>query len=376
MSINPEPWHVDAVELVKDSLEHLSTVSVVTQDDMVHELAVESLAVTFAEDWSPHVQVTVDVALPAALEFLEELDGRKGARLQVDAGYVYPDGRTDRHLLADVGLQERRILRPANTVQLTACSDEVRAQDTLHRFTSTALDHADTNAGFRYFMEKAMAPEELIFTSQFPEGWNAQALQDMPLDTGESMWEAMAELAAFQDMWVYCDGLRRWRVRSRPTVGGEPMAYLATGSRGTVVQSETALDRTEFYNSAVVRYKWRDLNGVDQQTIGRAQAWGGDLGVQTVGWKTLFVDVDRRARQDRADAYARTLVSQSITRGRGVTVTAVAAYWLRPGMTVTVALPTGNVEDHLVRSVTFRPGEGLMDVVTRQPLDLTITTGE
>ena len=44
-------------------------------------------------------------------------------------------------------------------------------------------------------------------------------------------------------------------------------------------------------------------------------------------------------------------------------------------MTISLKPDTGPVEFHLVQSVTFHPFSGLMDITTRYPDALTITTG-
>ncbi|ARU53514.1 hypothetical protein CBR64_20880 [Cellulosimicrobium cellulans] len=79
----------------------------------------------------------------------------------------------------------------------------------------------------------------------------------------------------------------------------------------------------------------------------------------------------------KASAVAAARVRRTISRGRQMSVeAAAAAYWLRPGHTITVQLPTGPQERHLVSSVTFDLPSGTMHVRTRVPVDVTITTGE
>ena len=57
-----------------------------------------------------------------------------------------------------------------------------------------------------------------------------------------------------------------------------------------------------------------------------------------------------------------------------MTITAHAAYWLRPGMTVTVQLPVGDQQRLLVRQVTFNPVNGTMSVSLYQPINVEIST--
>jgi hypothetical protein len=76
------------------------------------------------------------------------------------------------------------------------------------------------------------------------------------------------------------------------------------------------------------------------------------------------------------DAMAASLLRRCLAKGRGIDLSAIAAYWLRPTQTVTVQLPIGPQERHLVRAVEFSLHEGTMQVSTKNPDTVsTISTG-
>ena len=125
-----------------------------------------------------------------------------------------------------------------------------------------------------------------------------------------------------------------------------------------------------------VRSQWRDGTGTDRTVIASAWATTGEHAVGAVGWRWQVFERTSPTTQAAANAAARVLLGRALSRGRSLSVTAVAAYWLRPGHTVTVQLPTGDQERHLVSRVDFDIPAGLMTVRTRRPVTADVENGE
>lgn len=369
------PYAPELAALITRSLEHYVDVTAVPANAAPFPLDATEVSVTFSEDWSPHIQAQITAAVPASQAQLDALDGRALCRVHVRAGYIHPDLTEDVHDLANLGLRVRGVPRPADTVTLEADSDEFRAQERVVRFASSSIPQGGMNETLGAMAVTCMHPDGVGLLTDFPAGYRADVPSGQVAEAGDNMWSLMADIAASAEVWLYVDGNREWNIRRRATLAGTPAHELKVGQDGTIITSTTSLDRDEWFNDVVLRYRWK--NGTaEQDIIGRATVTSGAYSVNEVGYRTKYVSYGTYTTQTRANSAARTMLSNLVTRGRSLQLTAAAAYWLRPGATVRVTLPTGDPELHLVQSVTFRPIQGLMDITTRQPLNVTITTGE
>lgn len=362
------PWDEQAPDALREPLTHLATLAVVTPDGT--ELPLDPHrsggTVTFDEAWSPHVEARVTVVVPTDQGTLDALDPRAGARLVVRAGYRYPSGREDVHELADLCLRSRPVRRPASTADLTAHSDEVRLQDT------TPLGDTRTLAGT---MAVRAALGDLITwalpgTTVALEATSTETLGDpLTVTTGADLWGTLADLADRINAWVYVDGQRTWRVVDRPALAGVSAYQLEVGPAGTLTDTTSDLSMGEWGNAVLVEYP--------DGTSVWAKATTGDLAVGTAPTKVVKVTRSADGGSPAArKAVAQAVLRRALSRGRGFTLTAPAAYWLRPGHTITAALPTGPQERHLVARVAFDLATGAMTVTTRVPDDgATILTG-
>lgn len=371
------PYSPDAGQRIADSLRHEATVAVAPVGGQEIPLDVEAggLEITFSEDWAPYIQARVSLPVPA-VAVLDALDPRLNCRLRISAGYTYPDNRTEVFPLADLGLRTRPVSRPGNTVQLTAASDEARAQDYRAMFWA-GMERPGINEAVGWLASLAVFPEPApAVVSAFPARYGAAALAEIEVQIGDDYWSLMDDAATRTETRVYCDGGRVWRVEPRAVNAGNPVHHLTVGEAGTIVDSSAELDREDWYNAVVLRYRWNDAANTEHIVYGRAQVTSGPYATAAVGHKVFFEEIPRPVNLAAANAAAAARARKLVTRGRSLTLTAAAAYWLRPGHTVLVTLPTGPTEKHLVQSVSFRPLEGLMTVTTRQPENVTITTGE
>jgi hypothetical protein len=153
-------------------------------------------------------------------------------------------------------------------------------------------------------------------------------------------------------------------------VAATPDHVLSYGDQGTVVSPSSSLDRNAWANYVRVRYRWRDSSGADKVIVATSYVSGGPYRITgPSGRRILEVERTGATTQAEANAVARSILNRALARGDSLTVQAVAAYWLRPGHTVDVQLPTGVVR-HLVARVSFDLLAGMMTVETRQPLAL------
>jgi hypothetical protein len=186
-------------------------------------------------------------------------------------------------------------------------------------------------------------------------------------------WDLVNDLADQIEAQVYDDGTRQWWIAATPVIG-TPALELKVGAGGTIIRSRSGLDRDTWFNQVFALYRWRDTSDVEHTITSVRSVTSGVYAAVVGNTKSLRVEREIATTQAQADAAASAMVKRLVTRGRTFTVTAIAAYWLRPGMTINVTLPLGDTEQHLVQAVEFDPIAGLMDVTTRLP-DNTGTIG-
>lgn len=366
--------------LISSNLRHEATVTAVTRAGERIGLDVEDggLTVTLDESWSPYAQASLTAAIPSSQATLDKLDPKLLVRLEIDAGYTYPDNQTELRPLARLAFRRRTVSRPANTLTVAAASGEARTQD--HRLMwNTGVSRAGVNEAATWLIRRDLdvTGDPFTFGSDFPPGTAAAALADFEVLLGDPCWKGLDDLATRTDKRIYCDELGTWRITARPGVSGAgPVEHtLTVGEAGTVLEAETELDREEWYNAVILRYRWVGPDKIERVVYGRAEVVDGAYSSYTVGRRAYFEEYESPISQGGADAAAATKLRNLVTRGRSLKLSAIAAYWLRPGMTVSVTLPTGAPELQIVRRVDFQPLTGRMSLETRQPINVTISTG-
>jgi hypothetical protein len=360
----PAPFTAASAELLAQDHRQLVDVALTHPDWGVLPVELRAadgdrLSVTFDEATSPRASAQLSCSLPD-----QSVDPRTGVRLTVDVGYQpVGDGPQDVQQLLDVGV---RTARPTWTtegsrLELTAAGDESLVIDASPAVaeSTTGTTHA---AAAEALLGKAISPKP-SFTATVLGG-------SVTVDTIEDRWNALVDLADRIGAQVYDDGLRDWWFTPTPTaVAATPHHTLAVGVGGTVLEPSRTLERDSWFNYVRVRYRWRNAAGADQQVTGTAYVNSGPYAITgPAGRRILAVERDVASTTAQANAVAGSILTRQLSRGDSVTVRAVAAYWLRPGMTVDVQLPTGDVLRHLVARVVFDVLEGTMTVTTRLPL--------
>ena len=359
------PWSPDAPAALRESLFHVATVDLIPPAGDPVTLEVERGEVVFDEGWSPHVRADLVCRVPDTQAALDLMDPRVGTRAVVYAGYRFPGGRTDVHVLADLALRSRPVGRPANTVAIAAVSAECRVMD---------ADPMGASRSYGAVMLVRAAIKDLVewltdgVTVQVTATSTMTLGATLTVETGHNVWNAAQELTDRIDAWLYVDGAGQWHLTDRPSTAGLSAYVMATGPAGNVSRSDSGLDVTEWGNAVLL-----------QLPAGFAYAYAstGPFATSAVPAKVVKVKRDDDTGGPTAHfAAARAILRRVLSRGRGFTLTGPAAYWLRPGHTVTARLPLGPQERHLVSRVVFDLAAGSMTVKTRVPDDdTTITTG-
>lgn len=300
------------------------------------------------ETWTPRVQLQATVD---RLADMSVLDPRKGTRVCLELGYVYPGGQVDQHLVANLALDKWNA-QDDRTASIVAYSDEAPLAD-WDSLGATATYPVGTPV-------VDVIRAELVRTLGVPPVVTAPRSQtiteDIVVSTGVNRWDLMASLADQADLWFYCDALRTWHLDARPDGTAVPVAPLTTGPVGIVTEIEDGVDRREWGNAVLVEYQDRRY-GVASRSFG-------PLGTDTVGVKAVTV---RRAvpypGATAANQAAGAILRRVITRGAGRSLTALATYWLRAGDVIT----DPDAARHIVQRVQFIFPTSIMTVTTRTP---------
>lgn len=374
--LNTGLFRHSAEEAVAGPLAHLFRVEAHPAGLSPFELDAEDLEVTMSEDWAPFAQARITAVLPTAKAYRDMLDPRTNCRVRIYAGYRYQDTTQEVPLLADLGLRSRPLRLPAGTMDLAAASDEARAQDAL-QLNALQLNPADIAAAVRYLADRALAPGSITVQSEYAAGTGKDALAGFAGAPGDSYWSLITDAAALvsSNVRVWCDETRIWRITGAPLMSREPVHMLTVGENGTIIDADDNLDREEWYNSVLLRYRWKDADNADRTMTGRASITSGKYSVNSAGQKTYFEEIPRSMTADGAANRATKMLRILSSRGRSLTLQAAAAYWVRPADIVGVQLPDGPAEKHIVQSVAFRPGDGTMRITLRQPYDAVTTIG-
>ncbi len=362
-----EPWSADTPDLLTGTISHVATATLVMPDGEEVPLDLTAGTVGWDETRAPRVTATLTCKVPGDQAMLDRIDPRTGARLVITAGYRRPDQLLDVQPLADLGLRGRRVSRPSDTMTLTATSDE-----------ALVIDNAPSNGGSVSSLTTKAAMVEvirLIFPGVTVSTTGAPSGPAVTQDPLGDKWTTLADLADRIDTQVYDNGLRAWFIRPTPTTTADPAVELAVGAAGTLIESDTGLDRDAgWFNRVFLTYEWTDSSNAPHTVVAVRSITSGPYTAVTGNIRTMDERREIPATSTEATAAATSLVTRTVTRGRSFTLRSVSAYWLRPGMTARVSLPLGDPELHLVAAVEFDLAAGTMRVTTRLP-DGTYTIG-
>jgi len=360
----PAPYTATTAELLAQDHRNLVDAQLTHPDFGVLQLELaaargDRLSVTFDESSTPRASAQLSCPLPDVA-----IDPRQGVRLAVAAGYgPVGDGVEDVQPLVDLVLRTAAPSwsGPDARLDATASGDESLVLD-----ASPAVAESTTGATHALAIEALLAKSVSPRPTFLPDVGGAA----VTVDTIEDRWNALVDLADRVGAQLYDDGLRTWHLTPQPElVAAVPHHTLAVGEGGTVLEPSRDTTRDDWFNYVRVRYRWRNAAGADQQVVGTAYVTAGPYRITgPASRRILSVDRDVATTTAQANTVAQSILLRQLSRGDAVTVRAVAAYWLRPGMTVDVLMPTGELLRHLVARVTFDVLEGTMTVTTRLPI--------
>lgn len=374
------PYDPRAAQRLGDSLTHLWDVRVYPAiGGGVKPLEVATATVTFDETWTPHAQASLTCRIPDDPATLAMLDPRLAPRISISAGYAYTDAdNDDTHPLCNLELSRRSVRRPQNDLTLTAMSDEIRMLEAAWYGATPSLGNNVynveqmlsllINAGIGgYAVQSTVGDLGRTVTPWDKTEWFPQTTL-----ASTSFWQVAAAIADAYGVWLYSAGDRTFRITKRPTIASSAVMQLRTGPAGSITSSESNLSREDGWANAInLIHTWRNEAGTPFRQATRRYVNTGPYSVAAVGSRTITIERDTPITRPAILQAATGLLTRALTRGRGYRLTAPAAYWLRPGDTVTVQLPTGGQERHLVAAVTFSYPDGLMTVTTRLPENVT-----
>jgi hypothetical protein len=320
------------------------------------ELEVTAATVTLDEATAPRVVANLTVVTPAAAQ-LAQLDPRAGVRIQLEAGYVRPGGAEDVAPVFDLGLRRVSPTRPGDTTQLEAASDEALVIDASPA-VAASVNTSSTTAGIVALIKQAISPApRIVVTSPTGPAVNVSPIPDR--------WAGVADLADRISARAYDDGTRTWRI-TPDTVLTDPVHTLKVGPGGTITGTNDATDRGSWFNYVIHQYRWRPAGGTDQEVMATAYVKAGPYAIDGPAGKRISLDPRSTATtQADANAAAAAVLARQLTRSRQQSITAVAAWWIRPGDTLRVERVAGKASTEVLSSVVFRMPGGLMDVTTR-----------
>lgn len=367
------PFHPSVAQLLPQTHDQtLRAIAVPPGHDPI-PLAVDDYSIRWDENRSPRVHATLVCAVPEDAAILDLLDPRSIVRIQVLVRYRLPDGTYDEHQVADLHLRTRRVKRPENVMTLTCASDEALLIDAAPAapYYEGVLLHDSCVAYITQTIEQLAAstpiaaPTVEVSTGPGP----AFTCDAFPTD----FWGCIIDAADALDASLYDNGDRVFRLAPHRYTTAESALALTVGQNGTLITSDSGVDRDQWWNSVIVMWTW--LNRTSPDTPDRIWAVSkikaGPLAPATAGRRSFFEQRQGQVTAAIAERVAQTIMRRLLARARTYELEAIAAWWVRPEDTVTITLPTGNQERHLVASVTFRTG-GLMSLKTRLPDNQTV----
>lgn len=348
-------YNDDTPALLSGQLSHVVRARVVLPTGVTVELDELDGTVDWDERRTPRVEARITCRAPVDVDELAQVDARLGARLVVDAGYLRPDGFENVIELCNLGLRSRRVSRPGDTMALVAQSDEALVLDDAPSSGGSAVG-ASTTAAITAVIQAVLPSVTPTVTASAGAAINESPLGDK--------WTRVEDLADRIDAKVYDDGTRAWFIAPTPTSLANPLHTLRIGQDGTITRTDKELGRDEWFNRVFLTHDWVDTGGTRHIVVAVKSILSGPYAATTGNVRTLEVRRETSISQGGADAAAQAMVNRTVTRGHNDALTAVSAYWLRPGDPVTVVDVEGALTQ-LVSTIAFHLRPGLMDLTTR-----------
>lgn len=376
-----DPFSPAVADLITGPHQVAATLTATTPGYPALTLAVTGGRLAWDDSRSPRVQGSITVALPDDPTALDVLDPRRPVRVAVTITYTLPDGTPDAHQVVNLGLRDRTVRRPDADITLSLASDEALAIDAAPNAAEgydggtgsepDTVTIANGPAFIRTLIENLVYPVAPAFVITAPV-----APVEWPYGNPRDYWDAITDIADQLNVDVYDQGDRTFRIAPRRAIASSSVLALTTGPGGTILASESSISRDDWANFVALRYEWTPSTtlGNTRREYGSARVNSGPYNV-SLGYRNYAEQRAMPTTRAAANNVAAALLGRMLSRSQGLRVTAVAAWWVRPGHTITVTLPTTAQERHLVAAVEFDLSEMTMTVTTRLP-DNVSTIGE
>lgn len=310
------------------------------------DLEVENLSWTLDEAWAPSASLSVTAVRPTDPRIL---DPRKGVRIVLELGYRYMGGDLDQHKVADLLLVNWT--SDGETIQITAVDDALMLQEWV-RLSGTVMYPMGTPIVQVIEAQIAASVGRVALIETINRVTLAEPLTIGPSTNLSGLISALADQA---NVWVRCDPLRVWRISDRPSAVGASVVQVTTGPVGITTAIEDGMSRVAWANAVSLEFDGEQFAFYDYPA--------GPMGTGELG---IVAQVDRVAAPwpgtIAATEAARARLARAFTRGDAQSLTALAAWWVRPGDTIT----TPDLERVIVSKVNFTFPESLMQVETRK----------
>lgn len=355
-----DPWAADTGTILRAQHGQRVSAQLVTRTGvLITTLQIVGGTVAWDETRAPRVAASLDVRTLDSQAAYDQADPRAAVRLQVSAGYVRPGGVTDIHPLADLSLRARTLNRPDNTLRMTAASDE-----------SIVVDNSPISDTVMSGTAQSLIQSLVAAAMGSTPAWvvDVDASAAVTLDAVTDRFASLNDVADQIGARVYDDGLRTWHIGPSVVAGTTAAAVLLVGAGGVLVSTEATMQRSgDYFNRVVLDYRWRTAAGVESKIIGVSAQASGPYAAGVENTVTYYERRTTSSTQATANAAAAAILARTVQRGRTFTLTAPSHYWLRPGHTVTVQLPLGPQERHIVQAVEFDLPTARMTLTTRRP---------
>ena len=381
------PFPAAVAELVQGSHEHYVTAEYSLDNGTSWtELDVVDGQLSWQERRSPRVVADVMVPVPEAA-VLAALDPRAWVLARFTATYVLPNGSKASAVVAKLHLRTRSTSRPDGLVRLTFSSIEAALIDGLDIPDLVTIGagspatpepiSVDPTATLKSRLEgvlfgPAAVGFQAIVTARGKDNVDAPAY-------ASNGWGWLQDIADAAGLEMFDPGDGLMRVADLPVIAADTAGQFAAGANSVILTSDSDVTREDFANQYLVDYSYEagtTPNTYTAHVYGTAKVAAGPFSWAAAGRKVAYEARDGKVSQAFANAQAGQLLALAVSRSRGLTLTAVPHWWIRPGQTITVQLPAADEDRHLVSEVTFDLTRKEMRIVTRRPDSSTITIGE
>jgi len=174
---------------------------------------------------------------------------------------------------------------------------------------------------------------------------------------GVTAWEFLEPLTSHAGLRLFCDEHRKWRLVNPETYNVPGVLSVAGWNSTEGTDRITREDPNLYCTGVVVVYEWEDGDGVKREAVDTAGEPGRVL-------KWTF------NRPYPGPGAAAAILSRRAGIGRVQDVTALASWLTAPGMEASITLPGADQQLGQVQAVRWRLNDGLMDVTTKQLIDV------